>query len=120
MNSTLQRLDGATITDSANILFEGRIDDGDLNGSIDVPEGGDQSANLVVSGTTSGVTLKDISIGSGAGEPSSSRGATKTEGCACRGGSYVFLRLAPIQSFVHRANRDISNACILQSWLTAV
>lgn len=68
MTATLQRLDGATITDSANILFEGRIDDGDLNGSIDVPEGGNQSSNLIVSGTTSGVTLKDISLGSGAGE----------------------------------------------------
>lgn len=33
-----------------------------------MPEGGNQPANLVVSGTTSGVTLKDISLGSGAGE----------------------------------------------------
>lgn len=64
----MQRLEGVTIKDSSNILFEGGFDDGDFLGSIDVPEGGDQSANLVVSGTTSGVTLKDISVGSGAGE----------------------------------------------------
>lgn len=56
------------IKDSVNILFEGRVDDGDLNGAIETPKGGGQSANLVVSGSTAGVTLKDISITSGAGE----------------------------------------------------
>lgn len=68
MNQTLQPLEGATIKDSSNVLLEGIVYDGDFTGSIDVPAGGDQSANLVVSGTTSGVTLKHINIGSGAGE----------------------------------------------------
>ena len=65
---TPQELEGVTMTDCTNVLFEGRYDDGDLNGSIDVPVGGAQSANLVVSGSTSGVTLKNIRITSGAGE----------------------------------------------------
>ena len=66
-NYSLQSLEGVTITDSTNVLFEGDYDGGDLYGSIDAPNGGDQSANLVVSGTTSGVILRDIIIGSGAG-----------------------------------------------------
>ena len=64
----LQRVQGASIKDSVNVLVEGGVDDGELYGSIKHPKGGDQSANLVVSGTTSGVTLKDISLASGAGE----------------------------------------------------
>ena len=64
----LQRLEGVSITDSTNILFEGIIDDGSYVGSIDVPEGGEQVANLVVSGTTSGVTLKNFAIGPDVGE----------------------------------------------------
>lgn len=60
-------IQGATIKDSVNVLFEGGRDNGDPVGSIGVPgEGGDQSANLVVSGTTSGVTLKELAVGSGA------------------------------------------------------
>eukprot|EP00904_Undaria_pinnatifida_P006174 jgi/Undpi1/2687/HiC_scaffold_14.g06065.m1 len=65
-NLTQSELEGVTMTDCTNVLFEGRYDDGDLNGSIDVPVGGAQSANLVVSGSTSGVTLKNIRITSGA------------------------------------------------------
>lgn len=57
---------GATVTDCANVMFEGIVDDGDFYGSLEPPEGGDQSANLVVSGTTSGVTLKNIYVTSGA------------------------------------------------------
>lgn len=63
----LQRVQGATVKDSVNVLFEGIIDDGDFYGSIEVPEGGDQSANLVVSGTSSGVILKNIFVSLGAG-----------------------------------------------------
>eukprot|EP00904_Undaria_pinnatifida_P002876 jgi/Undpi1/1258/HiC_scaffold_109.g14172.m1 len=63
---TESSLEGVTITDSTNVSFEGDYDDGDLYGSIDAPNRGDQSANLVVTGTTSGVILRDITIGSGA------------------------------------------------------
>ena len=64
----LQRVKGASIKDSVNVLVEGGIENRELHGSIELPKGGDQSANLAVSGTTSGVTLKDISLASGAGE----------------------------------------------------
>ena len=43
-------------------MFEGIADDGNFIGSINIPEGGDQSANLVVSGTSSGVTVQIFSI----------------------------------------------------------
>ena len=66
--STLKGLDGVSIKDSVNILFEGLVEDGYFSGSIGVPEGGDQSANLVVSGTSSGVTLKNFGISPDAGE----------------------------------------------------
>lgn len=55
------------IKDSVDLLIEGVIDDGSLDGSIEVPHGEDQSANLVISGSTEGVTLKNISISDGAG-----------------------------------------------------
>lgn len=67
------------IKDSVNILLEGTEDGGYLYGSIEVPEGGDQSANLVVSGTTSGVVLKDLSIKSGAGDLSRLEGTATFE-----------------------------------------
>ena len=66
--STLKGMNGVSIKDSVNILFEGLIEDGDFDGAIRVPEGGDQSANLVVSGTSSGVTVKNFNILPDAGE----------------------------------------------------
>lgn len=66
--SSLQVLDGVSIKDSVNILFEGREEDGDIVGAIRVPDGGNQSANLVVSGTSSGVTLKNFNIRLDAGD----------------------------------------------------
>ena len=55
------------IEDSSNVLIQAKRNNGDWNGSIGVPDGGEQSANLVVTGTTEGVVLKDIYIPSGAG-----------------------------------------------------
>lgn len=55
------------IENSTDVLVESIRNDGEDQGSIEIPSGGDQTANLVVTGTTSGVTLKKISIFEGAG-----------------------------------------------------
>lgn len=65
-----QEIAGMLIEDSSNVLVEAQLDDGDFQGSIAVPAGGDQSANLVVAGTSSGVVLKNIRVHEGAGAES--------------------------------------------------
>lgn len=57
------------IEDSTNVVFEVGGDDefGDPTGDIRPPVGGLQSANLVVTGSSSGIVLKGIEIFPGAG-----------------------------------------------------
>lgn len=57
------------IENSTNVIFEVGGDDefGDPAGDIRPPEGGVQSANLVITGSSSGIVLKGIEIFSGAG-----------------------------------------------------
>lgn len=59
---------GLVIEDSTNVLLEGVFDDGDYVGGISPPDGGDQTANLVITGTSSDVYLKNVAIREGAGE----------------------------------------------------
>ena len=62
------------ISDSTNVVIEVGNDDefGDPVGSIRPPDGGDQTANLVITGTSSGVVLKGIEVYNGAGASKSS------------------------------------------------
>lgn len=66
----VQDVAGMLIENSNNVVVEGQYDEGSLQGSIAVPKGGNQSANLVVAGTSSGVILKNINIYEGAGAAS--------------------------------------------------
>eukprot|EP00904_Undaria_pinnatifida_P008909 jgi/Undpi1/5148/HiC_scaffold_19.g08499.m1 len=65
---TRTSIDGMLISDSTNVVIEVGNDDefGDPVGSIRPPDGGDQTANLVITGTSSGVVLKGIEVYNGA------------------------------------------------------
>lgn len=90
------------IKDSVNVLFEGLRENRELRGSIEVPEGGEQSANLVVSGTTSGVTLKEFDITSGAGK---SLALSALIGCCSLvfGGMYMSAGVRPYQTMLKQS-----------------
>lgn len=58
------------IEDCTDIIIEvgGDNEFGDPVGDLRVPQGGDQSATLVITGSSSGVVLKGIEVFAGAGE----------------------------------------------------
>lgn len=60
---------GLLIEDSNNLHFEGGDDlDFAFPAILDPPTGGDQTANVVITGNTSGVVFKAFSIGDGPGK----------------------------------------------------
>ena len=63
---------GVLIEDSTNLHFEGSDDlDFAFPAILDPPSGGEQTANVVITGNSSGLVFKAFSIGAGPGKSSS-------------------------------------------------
>lgn len=69
-----QTMAGLLIEDSSNLHFEGSDDlDFAFPAILAPPTGGDQTANVAITGNSSGVVFKAFSIGDGPGKLSSPR-----------------------------------------------
>lgn len=65
--STKQEMTGLLIDTCNNVVIEGYDEFEVPNPGLDPPAGGDQTANVVITGDSSGITLKDTPLGAGAG-----------------------------------------------------
>lgn len=58
------------IEDSTNVVVDAIYDDGSYSGTFNPADDADQSAHLVITGTSSGVQIKNMDFSSGAGKAS--------------------------------------------------